>query len=58
MDHIRLSEAGDSVVILDQSLLPLEEKYFVKEKEEGRRKEKRADSALCQKLKESYNFQG
>ena len=28
MDHIRLSEAGDSVVILDQSLLPLEEKYI------------------------------
>jgi len=28
MDHIRLSETGDSVVILDQSLLPLEEKYI------------------------------
>jgi len=28
MEHIRLSEAGDSVVILDQSLLPLEEKYI------------------------------
>ena len=28
MDHIRLSETGYSVVILDQSLLPLEEKYI------------------------------
>ena len=28
MDHIRLSETGCSVVILDQSLLPLEEKYI------------------------------
>ena len=28
MDHVRLSEAGGSVVILDQSLLPLEEKYI------------------------------
>ncbi len=28
MDHIRLSEAGSSVIILDQSLLPLEEKYI------------------------------
>ncbi len=28
MDHVRLSKTGDSVVILDQSLLPLEEKYI------------------------------
>ena len=28
MDHIRLNEAGDGVVILDQSLLPLQEKYI------------------------------
>ena len=28
MDHIRLSEEGGSVIILDQSLLPLEEKYI------------------------------
>ena len=26
MDHVRLSDAGDSVIILDQSLLPAEEK--------------------------------
>ncbi|MGX8773710.1 MAG: S-methyl-5-thioribose-1-phosphate isomerase [Bacillota bacterium] len=28
MDHIRLGETGTSVIILDQSLLPLEEKYI------------------------------
>lgn len=28
MDHVRLSDAGSSVIILDQSLLPLEEKYI------------------------------
>ena len=28
MDHVRLSEAGTSVIILDQSLLPGEEKYI------------------------------
>ena len=28
MDHVRLSDAGDSVIILDQSLLPAEEKYI------------------------------
>lgn len=28
MDHVRLSEAGSSVIILDQSLLPGEEKYI------------------------------
>ena len=28
MDHVRLSDAGFSVIILDQSLLPLEEKYI------------------------------
>ena len=28
MDHVRLSDTGDSVIILDQSLLPAEEKYI------------------------------
>ena len=28
MDHVRLSDGGDSVIILDQSLLPAEEKYI------------------------------
>jgi len=28
MDHVRLSDAGNSVIILDQSLLPAEEKYL------------------------------
>ena len=28
MDHIRLGDRGDSVIILDQSRLPLEEKYI------------------------------
>ena len=28
MDHVRLSESGTSVIILDQSLLPCEEKYI------------------------------
>ena len=28
MDHIRLGDTGSSVIILDQSLLPLEEKYI------------------------------
>lgn len=28
MDHVRLSESGSSVIILDQSLLPNEEKYI------------------------------
>ena len=42
MDHIRLNEAGTGVIILDQSLLPLEEKYIelstLEEMEEAIRK--------------------